>query len=90
MRRIIIVKKRTCGLIDRRFKMIIQDADTKEKFEISNEKVENIKEMYIGELTPEGLLDFFSTFSSRGKNGKKRAFVYEEDMEKVQKWIGLL
>jgi hypothetical protein len=63
--------------------MRIQDFDTKEKFEISNEQLAKIKEMAIGELTPQGLLDMFPLFAgSRSKNGRKRLFVYDDEWTK--------
>lgn len=61
----------------------ISDPGNKEIFEIDNEKLKKIKEMAIGELTPQGLLGIFPLFAgSRNKNGKKRIFVYDEEWGK--------
>lgn len=63
--------------------MIIEDVDTEEKFEIGIEQLSKIKEIAIGNVTPQGLLDLFPLFSgSRSKNGKKRIFRYEGEWSK--------
>lgn len=66
--------------------IVVKDVDSGEKFDVPTEMIEEIRIKSLGVLTPQGLLDRLPMYAgSRGKNGKKRTFIFDEEWSEEKK-----